>query len=58
MRRPGQVRLLGYTAFYWPPWNPWGIAQLYRTQRCVMHESMGVHTRMHGEDVDPYKEEA
>ena len=43
MRRPGQVRLLDYTAFYWPPWNPWGIAQLYRTPKCVMHESMGVH---------------
>ena len=37
------VHALDYDVFYWPPWNPWGIAQLYRTPKCVMHESMGVH---------------
>lgn len=41
--QPGAIRLLDYTAFYWPPWNPWGIAQLYRTPRCLMPASMGVH---------------
>ena len=30
---PGSVRLLDYTAFYWPPWNPWGVAQIYRVRR-------------------------
>lgn len=41
---PGSgVRLLGYTAFYWPPWSPWGVAQLYRTPRCVVPGSHAVH---------------
>ena len=40
---PGSVRLLDYTAFYWPPWNLWGVAQIYRAQRCILHGSYGVH---------------
>ena len=43
MHMPSQVRLLEYDAFYWPPWNPWGIAQLYRTPRCLMPSSYAVH---------------
>lgn len=36
---PSAIRLLDYTAFYWPPWNPWGVAQLYRTPRCMLPSS-------------------
>jgi hypothetical protein len=43
IRDPGSVRLLGYTAFYWPPWNPWGVAQIYRAARCALPASMGIH---------------
>jgi hypothetical protein len=41
--RPDLVRTLDYTAFYWPPWNPWGVAQLYRTPRCLMSGQHAVH---------------
>ena len=40
---PGTIRLLNYTSFYWPPWNPWGIAQLYRTRRCLVPGAYAVH---------------
>lgn len=40
---PGSVRQLGYGAFYWPPWNTWGIAQLYRSGRCLLPEAFAVH---------------
>ena len=43
VERPGSVVLLNYTSLYWPPWNPWGVAQLYRTPRCLMPGSIGVH---------------
>lgn len=41
--QPGTIALLDYTTMYWPPWNPWGIAQLYRTKRCMLPQSLGVH---------------
>jgi len=41
--QPGAIALLDYTAVYWPPWNPWGVAQLYRTPRCMLPQSVGVH---------------
>ena len=41
--KPGSVNLLPYTALYWPPWNPWGVAQIYRSARCMMPESIGLH---------------
>ena len=37
------VHALDYDVFYWPPWNPWGIAQLYRTPTCIMAEQQAVH---------------
>jgi hypothetical protein len=40
---PDAVHVVGYDTFYWPPWNPWGIAQLYRTARCLMPGAVGVH---------------
>lgn len=41
--KPGSVRLLDYTALYWPPWNPWGVAQIYRAPRCMLPQSIGLH---------------
>ena len=41
--KPGSVKLLPYTAFYWPPWNPWGVAQIYRAKRCILPDSLGLH---------------
>ena len=43
IKSPERVRALDYTAFYWPPWNPWGIAQLYRSQRCLVRDQHAVH---------------
>jgi len=40
---PESVHTVDYAKFYWPPWNPWGIAQLYRTQTCIMAEQQAVH---------------
>ena len=40
---PGSVHLLDYGAFYWPPWTPWGVAQLYRTPRCILPAAYAVH---------------
>jgi len=37
------VHVLDYAAFYWPPWNPWGIAQLYRTPTCLLPNAYAVH---------------
>ena len=31
------------TPLYWPPWNPWGVAQIYRSRRCLMPHSFAVH---------------
>ena len=38
-----QLGVLPDDELYWPPWNPWGISQLYRSPRCLMPESLGVH---------------
>jgi len=40
---PGAVHTVDYAKFYWPPWNPWGIAQLYRTPTCILSEQQAVH---------------
>lgn len=40
---PSSVRVLAYGAFYWPPWNPWGVAQLYRSERCLLRGGYAVH---------------
>ena len=40
---PGAVHTVDYTQFYWPPWTPWGISQLYRTPTCIMPQQSGVH---------------
>ena len=40
---PDSVHTVDYAKFYWPPWNPWGIAQLYRTQTCILPEQQAVH---------------
>jgi hypothetical protein len=40
---PGSVRVLDYSSFYWPPWSDWGLAQLYRTGRCLLPGSSAVH---------------
>ena len=40
---PDAVHTVGYSKFYWPPWNPWGIAQLYRTPTCILAEQLAVH---------------
>ena len=43
---PGAVHTLDYTSFYWPPWSPWGIAQLYRTPTCIMAKQSPVPRRV------------
>ena len=43
LAEPSSVRTVDYASFYWPPWNPWGIAQLYRTERCILPTSSAVH---------------
>ncbi len=43
---PGAVHTLDYTSFYWPPWSPWGIAQLYRTPTCIMAKQSAVPRRV------------
>ena len=56
--KPGLIALLDYTSFYWPPWNPWGVAQLYRSSRCMMPNSMGVHlweTKMWARYLTPHR---
>jgi hypothetical protein len=40
---PGAVHALGYTDCFWPPWNPWGVAQLYRSSRCLVPGAYAVH---------------
>lgn len=40
---PEQVHILDYTAYFWPPWTPWGIAQLYRTRQCMVPGALAVH---------------
>lgn len=40
---PDSVHTVDYSKFYWPPWNPWGIAQLYRTPSCIMAAQQAVH---------------
>ena len=40
---PAQLGVLSYDSAYWPPWNPWGLAQLYRTPRCMLPEARAVH---------------
>ena len=40
---PSQLGVLPYDSAYWPPWNPWGLAQLYRTPRCMLPEARAVH---------------
>lgn len=42
-RMPGSVRALGYSACFWPPWNAWGVAQLYRSSRCLVPGAYAVH---------------
>jgi hypothetical protein len=52
LKAPERVEALPYTAFYWPPWTPWGIAQLYRSQRCLARDAYAVHlweTKMWGQ---------
>ncbi|KAL1527708.1 hypothetical protein AB1Y20_009093 [Prymnesium parvum] len=38
-----QLGVLEYDSLYWPPWNAWGLAQLYRTPRCMLEHARAVH---------------
>jgi len=43
LEMPTAVHVLDYGAFYWPPWNAWGVAQLYRSSRCLLRGATAVH---------------
>lgn len=37
------LSVLEHDSLYWPPWNAWGLAQMYRSGRCMMPHARAVH---------------